>query len=469
MHRSFMPTRRSNCLPALRLMASASAYMLATVTAHAGPPDWSKAGAAPATVLQPMQPMAPMTSMAASAPLKSGSAFAPKPLAAPTSMSPTTPAPTIATTPIMAKPSVMASPSTSALAPKAATNGTNATAPTQGDLFKLADTSIIIVGGKPVTAGSLKAQMDAAFKAKAGSPKLVKAAPRKIDLQMMNVMSSSGTVSIGAKAGAVVLANNKAIALNPKPGFGSKAGALANTDAADSFRKIECTDKGPPNILEVGGKLVANGRVTLTGYCFGDKPGRVEVLGQFAGGKLVPAFSAWTKTSITIDIPTSHGVGDGNVVVTVVSADNKTSNAVQAAFVATRERVEVPDRMWDGGGRFELSATTVLYDSTTRVSAVNPAAAGTLPKSIRINPQCSLDNMDVTSYAGAALSINGFADGPPNEANITIGWQGTCLETDTMHNYNYLFSVGVDTKITSACQVILQPRAWAYCPVGVAP
>ncbi len=354
-------------------------------------------------------------------------------------------------------------------------------------LFALDDRAIIIVGGKNTTAGAVKQAINADLAAKAGPPKTVKGGARKPDVALVDATSGVARAKpvatktmdapqplAGARSGMaaqVATASPSSLRAAQVAASPTSKTALASATGASSYSAARCLDKGPPKISEVAGRLKAGGKVTVWGQCFGDRPGRVEIIGQFPGGKLVPAFTAWDMTGIELTIPADiRGAADHVVAVSVVTADGRVTPAAQAKYTAARERIEVPERLWQPGANFELASTTETLNTDTRVYQTNPAAAGQVAKSLRLNPQCALDTMEAIVLSGQVTRIRGWEDGPPNEAQVAVDWVGTCTSTTTTTSYHYVVvALGDDISITSACRIAFQARAWAYCPVGVAP
>jgi hypothetical protein len=323
------------------------------------------------------------------------------------------------------------------------------------------DRAIIIVGGKPLTVGELKKNLFAEIAAKSGPPKTIKSSARKLDFVQPTPQSTMQRRTGGGGNSSLSIKSENVLSLPGK--VTSKVSADANHV---SISEMRCPDKGKglPKISEIAGKLMPGQRVTVWGECFGDRAGRVEIIGPFPGGKLNPAFISWDQNSIELEIPNVQGASDNAAALTVVTADGKTSAAMQAQFVAARERIEVPDRLWSPNANFELSSAEDTY------SNANKASHGQLAKSLRINPQCALDDMGVTVLSGNVTAIKGWEQGPPNEATVTLDWVGTCTQKNIRTDYNYVIAAsGYDISFTSACRVAFQTRAWAYCPVGVAP
>ena len=357
----------------------------------------------------------------------------------------------------------------------------------RGGLFEMADATPIVAQGRKTTAGELKNRIRAELVAKAGPAKTVQggrrvnadnaggAETRSRVVAAQQTRGEPGSIPFGggingtpgarpAPAGVKVPAPKSTTATaDTRSVFGHPTTTDANRPIA-SVAGLACPDKGAPVISEVSGRLKPGGKVTVWGQCFGERSGHVEVIGQFPGGKLNVAFTAWDPNDVDIEVPaTVRGATDHTVAVTVVAADGRRSPAMQAKFVAARERIEVPDRLWTPGSAFEQAATS---DSA---SSSNPAASGHLARGLRINAQCGLDTMEAVVLSGSVTAIRGWELGPPNEANVTIDWAGTCLDTTTNTHYNYVVSQDNETSVRSACRVALQPRAWAYCPAGVAP
>jgi hypothetical protein len=346
------------------------------------------------------------------------------------------------------------------------------------NLFDVEDRAIIIVGGKQSTAGELKKALLAEIGKKAGSSKTIKGGARTLDLVALNVTNGAINSPASPRTMERPSANGK-----PKPPISQTASASTSTQAAigsgsaltvpasraretkDSLSIALCLDKGPPLIDEVEKRLKPGTRVMVWGRCLGDRPGRVEIIGQFPGGKLTPAFTSWEMTGIEIEIPANiRGAADHAVAISVVTAEGKTTPAKQAQFVAARERINVPDRLWSPNAKFEASATG-------GAASTNTAYSGQLSRTLRINPQCALYEMDALVLSGAITQIRGWeTPGPPNEASVLIDWMGTCTEKTTISQNNYVvFQGSASLSYDSACRVAFQTQASAYCPAGIAP
>jgi hypothetical protein len=344
------------------------------------------------------------------------------------------------------------------------------------NLFDVEDRAIIIVGGKQSTAGELKKSLLAEIAKKAGPSKTIKGGARKLDLVALNV--TNGAINSPAPPRTM---ERPSAPGKPKPPISQTTSASTSSQAAigsgsaltvpasrgreliDSVSALRCLDKGPPLIDEVEKRLKPGSRVMVWGRCLGDRPGRVEIIGQFPGGKLTPAFTSWEMTGIEIEIPANiRGAVDHAVAVSVITAEGKTTPAKQAQFVAARERLDVPERLWSPTARFEFSAAGGQ-------ASTNAAYAGQLSKTLRINPLCALYEMDAVVLSGGITQIRGWdAPGPANEASVLIDWAGTCNETKKIEIVR-IINTNYTVDFTSACRVAFQTQASAYCPAGIAP
>ncbi|GEM_PF-5168561 len=344
-------------------------------------------------------------------------------------------------------------------------------------LSDMEDRAIIIVDGKKTTAGALKKAINAEIAAKAGPPKTVKGGTRKLDLAALNVTTGAATAQPAPQSnmrrvspGSVPPQATTASQASPRQAA-IIAPSTATEDKSGAYDSMKCLDKGPPTISEVQGRLKPGGKVTIWGRCFGDRAGRVEIIGQFTAGKLKPAFTAWDMTGIEIEIPANiRGAADHAVAVTVVTADGKTSAAMQAQFVAAREHIEVPANLWSPGAQFDFSADYGTRDLVGPTEG-NEAYAGHTVKTLRVQPQCALETMDAVASSGSISAIRGWEQpGPQNEASVTIDWMGTCSTRRTLTTTDLVFT-SWDSSIftTSTCRVAFLVQAWAYCPAGIAP
>lgn len=314
----------------------------------------------------------------------------------------------------------------------------------------------IIIGGKPVTVAEISKAISTEIGRTNGPPKSIKASRKG---SASAVPAKLGTMAATSRSPTI----NKN-ALSPATSFGPPPitnPAQAARVTAEDVRKLHCTHKGPPDLVEISGSLTPGGKLALSGYCFGDRTGRVELIGQFPGGLLRSSFLSWDMTSIELAIPADiRGAIDHFVAVTVIGADGRRSPAMQARFVAARERVPVPPDRWKPEAKFELMS--VVDD----IFPMNKASSGKSAKSVRVQRECNLTDMEVLAVAGTVERIEGFDAGPHNEAEVSITWRGACINSTTHHVY--IFGIQ-EVTFKSACRVALEARANAVCPAGIAP
>ncbi len=213
--------------------------------------------------------------------------------------------------------------------------------------------------------------------------------------------------------------------------------------------KRDCTVG--PAIGRIQGSITPGQTFTISGACFGNQPGSVELIGQFKTGTLNLWFSAWKDDEIVAAMPSvSSGTLDQFVALTVIRSDRKRSAAKQASFVASRERVEVPADLWQPSPHFTSKFAHDAGDVRwwARNEEGSPSAFHVL-----VNPACALDEVVAYATAGDVLQILGWEDGPPYEANVKVKWWAYGRTWGTMEGAAYT--------------VDFQLSATAYCPVGI--
>jgi hypothetical protein len=221
--------------------------------------------------------------------------------------------------------------------------------------------------------------------------------------------------------------------------------------------------RAPPGVERLRGRIEPGQGFTLDGHCFGADSGSIEIIGEFPGGRLVVPFTSWRTGTIDASVPAVRGVPDHAVALTVVRADGQRSPALQAQFVASRERIELPGRYWQP--QSSLDATD--FASSDRNLFGPSMAIGTSPAehtsnwSIELNPQCALDSMQSRASAGRVVAVTGFEDGPANAATIAVRWVPVCTTTTD----DYI----VAESAHQVCRVHIDLTAWAYCPSGWLP
>jgi hypothetical protein len=348
-------------------------------------------------------------------------------------------------------------------------------------LMSLDDRAIIIVSGKQTTAGAAKKVFQAEFAKKIGGVKKINSGPRRVDLSKFHVVSATHRVSTG-KASVFAPPPTMHTQSLSTPAQGSDRATQGTDRAAPKVAAIRgmnhalCKDKGPPTIDKLSGDLVSGRAVGIYGRCLGEKTGSVQLIGPFPGGKMNLPFKHWDSTGVILDIPSNiRGIQDQTVSISVITAEGKATSALPAKFVAARESVDVPERFWaptagfglEEGNSYDTVDTGTLNLDFQLAFNANHAYQGMTPKTLRVNPQCALDTMAVDAQAGSILNISGWENGPPNEANISIKWQGACQGmAHTLH------TIGVsdgERTINASCKVSFKVSAKAYCPLGISP
>jgi hypothetical protein len=363
------------------------------------------------------------------------------------------------------------------------------------DLFKMDDRAIIIVSGKPAAAGDVKREFKAELGRLSAPPATVRVTTRKATaatgaVSIADTKSAAATATlrqgsaIGAYSksapvvattmndraagkwkeqpavGATVRDNPGApIVIAGKPEL-SAAAARQGSSYADI---ASCKNMGP-EILRVRGSVRSGQKFTLEGYCLGKQTGAVELIGQFPSGNLRVAFDKWTDDEIDVVMPPVRGAADHAVAITVVRfSDKARSPAKQATFHAARERLPVPVVNWNPNPSFIFIGVEEGGGNIFGGYRVWGAGTGSYTADFRVavNATCNLDGMDASSQTGRVQQINGWENGPPNVSNVQIVWSPVCTTTTT----NYLIA----SSSQRVCSVAFDLKAWAECPVGIAP
>jgi len=323
------------------------------------------------------------------------------------------------------------------------------------DFLDADDRSIIIVGGKPVTAGSIKQQFITELR-QASTP-------------------ASSRVTRPPVPALPVLDNEKhlrqpieratAVKQLPRVGrpLGDRGEAVAQPSHSYVYMLNYCKTH-PAEISRVRGTVTPNGRFRIEGSCFGEKTGRVEAIGQFPGGNLGLVFESWTDSEIGAFVPPVSGAADHTIALTVVRADQSRSPAAQAQFIATRQQVAVPAGFWTPNPDF--SAIEVDEDGGNIFTGYKVWGAGSpqrsTPFSLRINPACALETASWSSRSGSVDAFNGWdKPGPPNTAQVEVVWTPRCV----IHTNDYVFA----SDSQRVCSVEFSLSASAQCPVVLTP
>lgn len=404
------------------------------------------AAAAQATFAQ-SQPPSSLRNSAIGAPASSfGTAAPAKPLLAPATRVAPVAKPAAPLNPAVLAPGGKAAAVAPAIATPAAAAAGQQVLP--DNLLKMDDRAIIIVSGKQKQAGDLKRELGAELQRLSGPPKTLRTASRK-QLIMPAQKFDSTRVQAGAAVGSAAT------------GLKTSRGALASGMSYTELKNY-CRDH-PPEITRVRGALTPNQRFRIEGSCFGDTTGAVQVIGQFPGGNMKLVFERWTDGEIVAFVPAVQGAADHAVALTVVRSDKKPTPAAQASFIAARERVEVPGHFWTPGQNFDHTDTANGGGNIFTSYTVHSASSGshTTPFALTINKACALESASWTSSVGRVDAFNGWDDGAPNEARVNIVWTPTC----TTRTNNYVFA----SDSQRVCRIAFNVKAWAQCPIGVAP
>ena len=283
------------------------------------------------------------------------------------------------------------------------------------NVFKLPAAQMLTVNGQQMTAGALRQDIQSQIAKQAPPPTLV-------------------NVASGKKPTRPVLSM-------PAPTHQTMA------------PNLDCSNRSP-TLFGVTGAVTPGQEITLSGACFGDQTGQVKLIGPFPGGSLSLTFSKWSAGKIIAAVPAVRGVSDQTVAISVVTSAKVESPSKPVTFLSTRERVEVPARFWTPGTHFGM---------TWQLTLVDPPKADTSPTqfSVTVNPACALDTMDATATVGAVTGVTGWSDGPPNAATVQVAW----VPQETSTTYYYVIVKETDHVLSTSIDV----KAWASCPLGVAP
>jgi hypothetical protein len=330
-------------------------------------------------------------------------------------------------------------------------------------LFDMDDRAIIIVSGKQTTAGEVKKSVLAELAKKDGPPRTVKGGARKLDLAALNVThSATGAVpTLSTRTLNAPLDPGTQVNITPEPSTKGTFAQRVNRNSA-LIKEITCADKGRPAISEIKGKLkAAGGAFTVEGRCFGDRAGRLTVSGKF--GTVDAVVTAWDMNSITARLPAGiQGVPDHRVDVSIASTEF--SKPFSADFVAQRTRIDVPERLWIGN--YPIYSTTHFAPKDGSDPAFrHPHESGSTRLLVRVNEACALDTVDFKVSAGTISAFSGWEQGPAYQGNLTVDWIPSCKQFEATETG--LFKV--EWSGSRVCRVLIEPRATAYCPLGVSP
>ncbi|HKE45654.1 MAG TPA: hypothetical protein VKB41_14080 [Steroidobacteraceae bacterium] len=415
---------------------------VAPVTAPASPQVAPpSAVVAPAAVATPSAVVAPPSAVATpSAVVVPPSTVAPAVKASATDSVVTSPASTPVASPVSVSPAVKAT-NVSPVSRAGAAQGGAAPA----NLFQLDNNAIIIIGGKQQRAGDVKKAINAEL------TRTPQGTSRDYHVASHTPRPTTSPAVPAAPVRHVSLAEMQVPSV-ASPGNASRVKA----ERPKSCAELE------PLIDRARSPAVSGAPFTLDGFCFGDRPGSVELIGQFPGGVLRPSFQQWKDDQLIVVVPSLRGVPDQTTALTVVRADGKRSAARKLQFIAARERIEVPMHYWNPTGDFDQ--TVVTEDggnifSGFHATGIASQVAGNF--NIHVGQQCALDNLDVPATAGGVVSVTGFEDGPPNQAAIVLTYAPSC----TTKTFDYV----IGNESTTVCRVAFQLHTWANCPAGTTP
>lgn len=330
-------------------------------------------------------------------------------------------------------------------------------------LFDMDDRAIIIVSGKQTTAGEVKKSVLAELEKKDGPPRTVKGGARKLDLAALNVThSATGAVpTLSTRTLNAPFDPGTQVNITPQP-FTKDTFTQGKNRTNAVIKEILCTDKGPPAISEIKGKLIAGGGTfTLEGRCFGDRAARVVVYGKF--GTVDAVVTAWDMNTIKAKLPDGiQGVLDHRVDVAVASTE--WSKPFSADFVAQRTRIDVPARLWIGGNQVS-STLSQFREEVYNLDWERFKQIGSTNLLVRVHEACALDTVDFKVYLGSVRRFSGWDQGPRYQGAVTVDWAGTCADTVRIGHE----PLSISRQEHLVCRVSMQLNATAYCPLGVSP
>jgi hypothetical protein len=205
--------------------------------------------------------------------------------------------------------------------------------------------------------------------------------------------------------------------------------------------KMDCT-RGP-GVGGVQGRITPGERFTISGACFGDQRGRVELAenDKLSSPVWNCPTSPWKDDEIVAEVPRVSGMPDHAMALTVVRSDGKRSVARQVSFVASRERIEVPSDMWSPPSPYHWGGETW----------------GEYYFRLAMNRVCTVVDADAVPTVGTIQSVEwleGLSVYP------TYGW--TPYEKKT--------GPGTGTLLVNwepqGKEMSFELKVWASCPAG---
>jgi len=315
--------------------------------------------------------------------------------------------------------------------------GTPSATPSLEEALKMDDSAVIVVGGADVRVGDLRSSIWAELERASGNPPPTKALRAK-------PASDIPDTSIGTSAATV---NSKNAML----------------------RGEEACAEGIPWVARIEGTVTSGSRFTIKGACFGDRPGKVELIGNLPPEAQRAAFEEWTKSKIVAVMPRVSGADDGTVAVTVVAAGGQRSAAKQAKFFAERETVQIPADRWRPSNVLQtpLTWTSASSNGDDNVSKSKIASKGRSIFQITVHPSCWLDGVGAEPHSGVAESIRWVEEtqAPPNTGSVELQWRDSCVK----RTWEKSGTLTYEYSITYVCGSNIELNASALCPIGVLP
>jgi hypothetical protein len=249
-------------------------------------------------------------------------------------------------------------------------------------------------------------------------------------------------------------------------------------------------DKRPPLVSAYTRSVPSGGMLVLKGSCFGDRAATVEVIGSVPGSPRRLLFQTWTDGRIEAVMPELPPGADIPVAVIVKDADGRPANTVQVTLLGQMGRHPVPAERftqvsgWEHdpltgnpcvyfepcGANVSEGANHVLWKQYFDLDD-GPQTRDTIRQmfsqprvgrmSVRIDPRCSLDNVEASSPYGAVKGFRGWEEGPPNAADFEVLWGPICIYKKD--------NFGLASNESTLCRFETRISAWAYCPTGVTP
>jgi hypothetical protein len=196
-------------------------------------------------------------------------------------------------------------------------------------------------------------------------------------------------------------------------------------------RIVKDCNTNPPAISRLRGTLTPNALIAVDGECLGANPGQLKLLGVFPNGSLPITIHEWAYDHVLGMVTDIAGVNDQPVRVQAVTSTNVAARVLDGAFVARRERVQVPARLIrniycpheDSCGPASGSNGIVSvfgHHSATNFVSDHDTWQSQLPGS------WAFDDLNVAAGHGQATYGRGWENGPPNFVRFNVNWAEQC-------------------------------------------